>query len=686
MRRVVAVLVLAFTFLGFAATAPSAAATTPAQTAQPAADLPDLPGPDCLINVLTCVASGGPGMPGGDLLQDGLGNIDPLEGDFNPVDCAHDIVIGSPNAGPANGIDGGPETPRAGTPFGDKPTSTIYEQYGYGGLTWPSIKSDCGAEDLPGKIGETAGKATDPGGSATGSVANIGLSGLALVVGIIGATLRFAFAPDTFDIFDPVLTFAAEALGETVFEGLFWITLMATAILIAFSAHKGSFKDSAGNAGWVTMAGMIGLVAMTWPLVVAPMFDDALTSTVGGINSAVATRGGGVNALDGADGATANLHSSLLYETWCAGMVGRSSGDTAEKFCPRLFAASTFSREEVDAIKGDNTKAMELATKKNEDFNTVATELRKYDPPAGEYLDGKHNTERFWYAALGWVGLFCAAPFVFMAALLLIYALITIRIAIMVAPVIATVGGFPPLRKYLVSVFDYVVGAFATALIFGTLAAVFIGLIGAFMSPATNVHPLLSMLLLLASTVAAWKFTKPFRKVKELGNLKKRFKKVQFGWPDSADLDLGNATRTSDGGPSADPGGSGARWVDSQRVPYDTPAEARQSVSSSTTKSAIAGAAAPVMAGIATGGAATVGMVAAGAVSGVMQNRNETAHEAPSPTVRALPAGPRAAEPQPRVYDPGEVSKPVRVVNTEPTRPDNDVVYPIYVPSEEARA
>lgn len=590
------------------------------------------------------------------------------------VDCTADVTIGSPVGGPANGIDPGPENPRS-----DFPDATIYEAYGYGGLSWPSLNPEC-------ELGPDA--LHDPGRSASGTVANILLGGLALGVAVVAAVLRFAFSPSSLDVFDPVMTLAAEALGDNVFRALFWLTLALTGVMILFYSSRARFTQSARSAGWVMFAGLIGLVATLWPLTVAPVVDDALTGTLAAINTNMA--GGSSTGLTAADGAAANLHRAVLYETWCAGMVGRAGGKTADKFCPALFASSTLSREELAEIAKDPSRAEALAEQKAEAFTAVAEDLKEADPAAYEYLAGEHNTDRIWYAVLGLFAFVCAGPFMFMSGVLLLYGLIVVRVAIMLAPAAAVIGGFPKTRKYLTGLFDYVMGALVTALMFGALAAVFIAMVGGFLDPSTGMPAPMASLLLGITTIVAWRFSKPLRRVKALSKVKR--KHVTSERSDDSDPaakdEAGKPKKPSgSGGGIFTPNASPASYADT------TPAEARPSVIRSTLRGAAQGAAASLAMGLVTGGTATAAGTAAGAARGAggaavqrgMANRGSMSTSETTPVAIpahrvGLPPG-APAEQKPRVYTPGEATPNRSVRMVAPTTTDTgERVYPIYTP------
>lgn len=626
-------------------------------------------------------------------------------------DCTADVPIGTPTNGPANNIDPGPEDPRTGDPFKKDAKASLYEVYGYGGMSWVSLNPGC--EAGPDAL-------NDPGAAAAGTAANIMLGALALGVGIVAAILRFAYDPDTLNVFNPIMRLAAEALGENVFQAMFWVTLALTGLLIIARTMRARFAESAGNTGWVVFAGLIGMVAATWPLTVAPIVDNVLTSSIGTVHTQMAKATGNTD-MTPADGAAANLHHSLLYETWCSGMVGRSAGKTADEYCPRLFAASTFTREEAKRVAGDEEAAQELKEDKEEKFKEIAEELKEADPTAYEYLAGEHNTSRMMYAALGWFGFLCASPFLLVAGFLLLFALIVVRVAIMLLPLLVVVGGFPPLRRYVTGTLDYAAGAVLTALLFGVASAVFIAVIGGFMSPDSQTHPLLSMLLLGITTYAAWKVTKPLRKVRNLADVRSRLASARKGSSDHGH-DSGAAAedrRDANGtpyGPQRPSSGSGGLFAPTVAAATfaasSTPAEAQPSMFKAASSGAMRGAAATAALGAMSGGTVTAGAMAAGAARGagaaVLAGRMartpdaaEAAESAPRAhahaaqvsasgtraPIGALPSAPKSGstpggtdEPRARVYRPGESTPAEGMRLVEPQSDKGERVYPIYTP------
>lgn len=632
--------------------------------AGPAAAVPDIPLPP----ITDLPGIGVPGLPG-----------------IPTPDCTADVPITSPGTGIANNIDPGPANPRTGTPFGDNPESSIYETSGYA-FSWPSLRSGCSPTDLVG-----ADNAEDLGGSAWGAVANFMLVGISFGVAVVVLLLRYAYAPSTLEIFNPVQELAANALGSTVFMVLFGLFLVAAAVVMLFRHRDGDVRGALTHGGWVLALTVGGVAATLYPLSIGPAVDNAVTGLVAQVNSTVA-KASGNDTLSAADGVGANVVQSVLYPTWCAGMVGRFNGETADEFCPRLLAASTITRAEWAEAQGDPEKMTALKEAKQEAFLDVADDLEKADPAAYEYLNGEHNDHRTWYAALGGVGMLCATLFIGTAGVLLLYGLIVLRVAIMLFPLVAMLGVIPSARHFVTKVVDYSFGALVTAVTFGAIAAVFTAMVGAFLAPGTNIPPLVAMVLLLLTTFAAWKVTKPHRRVRavlgltpknrEPGDTKKR-------WWDE-DEPQANEPRKGKSGKGA-----------------GTAAEAsKPSIFTDAAKGAAQGAAAATVLGIMSGGTVTAAAAAAGAAKdaagSAAANRAannvaalpaaDTATAPGTPELTTAATAATATTPRPtgyesspglRVFNPGEhTDSTLRVVTPEVTE-NGDQVLNLFTPDSE---
>lgn len=474
-------------------------------------------------------------------------------------DCKPPPPFTTPADGPPAFIDSGPTlTPPSADPFAGEPkagqmgpfappVTSIYEQFGYGGLQWIDYDPGCG-------------DALVPGDSSTGTIANLFLGATTLFVAATVAFTRIAFTPASFALLDPIAAAASSAFGKGVFLPLIGVTLVALAIymLVAF-ASKGRVAASANTFVWTLALVAAALATIVYPTVIAPKVDKAATTAVATAFNTIAGAQYG-EATSVGDAVGASLTRSVLYETWCSGMVGRSSSDTARTFCPQLLAASTISRADLAAAQDDPKALAGLKAGQATKFQETADKLKEQDPGAYSYLAGHHNVDRIGYAVLGFLAWVASGGYVWIANLFLAYALIVVRGAIAVWPLVALIAIFPPLRKLAVRLISYAAGALASAVMLGFAAAIIVRATGVFISPTSSIPWPLAIVLLFLMSVAAWLATKPLRHVRHLARtLKNRAERLGSGekGQDSA-LSVASPTEALDNSAGFYRGGPGA--------------------------------------------------------------------------------------------------------------------------------
>ena len=84
-----------------------------------------------------------------------------------------------------------------------------------------------------------------------------------------------------------------------------------------------------------------------------------------------------------ADSAAANLHHSLLYQTWLSQNFGRTNNETARTYGPKLFAASAFIRTEQAKIDVDPALTNDMVAAKAGGIPQVAAELKELEAAWG---------------------------------------------------------------------------------------------------------------------------------------------------------------------------------------------------------------------------------------------------------------------------------------------------------------
>ena len=433
--------------------------------------------------------------------------------------CEGDAPLSDPTtAGVAAAIDPGPAAAdrREGDPFADEPTASVYDTYGYGGLEWVNYDLGCGPD-----------AARDPAAAGLGAIANLTLDGIELGNAALTTVSRFATDPDTLSVLEPVQRVLAEAIGRNLFLPLFVMTALGTALWLAAKARHGDVALAASGSGWVLACAAIGIASAFWWNTIVPLIDDsigavqsAVTDSLNGISGGGClpgeTRPSGGQCAAPADAMAGALHEATLYQTWKAGTFGRYDSPTADKYADDLFAASTLSWAEYEEVKGDSDARNDLLKEKQSEFDRIANAIEEEDPAAYQYLAGHKNGARLGYAAVGGIAFLVSSWFIAVANVLTVYALLVVRLVIVLLPLIVLVAGYYPARHRLTGVVNYAVAALIAALTMAPAGAAMVVFAGALLNPSTGLPAWLACLLICAAGVALWRLTKPLRAIRSL--------------------------------------------------------------------------------------------------------------------------------------------------------------------------
>lgn len=553
--------------------------------------------------------------------------------DFLYPDCTTEPIADGPGTGQANVLDPGPKKPRDGDPFAPNPKVSIYETYGYAGLEWTSVRPDC--EPGPEAI-------YDAGGVGEGAFANMQLGWLATFTAFAIRVVRFVFESNFQSILNPILNLGSEAFGRRLFFPLSAVGMALIGAMVLFRSRKGNVKEAMSDATWAVTVVFSVVVLVAWPAAIAPKVDAALTGAVSMVNTELA----GAVGLPGdtlADGAGANLHRALLYETWCAGTVGRPNGAAADEYCPKLWKASTFSRAEVAAFEDQDDRA-NAQEEKAEEYENIAQELRDEYPSAYSYLAGSKNGERIQYASVSWVGWWLSMVFILFSALLAGFSMLVVRALLFTLPLLALVGMFRPHSHYLLRAVDYAVISLRNALIFNCVTAAFLAALGGFLAPGSKLAPIWVLLIICGFAIATWCLVKGFRSF----NLQvlRRTKKEKKEKKQSRERIIKEPGTERPDRPDVQAASAPNRYAGA------TPVEARRAtegIGRAATSGAVKGALVTAAAGVATGGTVTAGAMAAGAAKGAAgaAAANAAANRSANQQADGAAAAQARREPQP---------------------------------------
>jgi hypothetical protein len=386
-----------------------------------------------------------------------------------------------------------------GDPFAANPTTTIYEQYGYAGLRWNNYDLGCGpdATRAPDAVAGTA-------------IANWMFNLPKVAVAFTSSVVAVAFDPSFFAVFDPVVSDVTQALYTNVFAAWLPLTLAATGFLLIWRARRANFASSTAAVGWALLVLIVATALFRWPVQAGSSADASMTSVLGSVSRSV---GGQPTGATGPASTAAATHEALLYNAWLAGTFGNADSATAKRYGPAIFDASALTWREARTLRDDPAAGKKIVEAKKQKFTDTAERIKSADPDAYEYLIGKRSDARVGYALLAAFGAFCALPFLFGAALLVLASFLIVRISVMIFPAVATLGVFPAMRQVVTGIFSMVAGALVNALLFGVAAAVALRGIGLLLAPGAPLPQWLAITLLLLFTGVLWVALRPVRRL-----------------------------------------------------------------------------------------------------------------------------------------------------------------------------
>ncbi len=410
-----------------------------------------------------------------------------------------------PGRGVVGFFESAPKTPPPpGDPFAPHSTTSIYEQYGYAGLRWNTYDLGCGP-DL----------ARSPDAAVGTAVANWIITLPKTAVAATGAILSAAFQPDFLGVFDPLISQVVDTLRRAVFEQWAFVVLAALGLLIVWRARNASLASTAGAIGWALLVMVLVTMVFRWPLVAGHAADETVTTTLGAVTGGLNDKAPGA-ASDAGTEATAGMHEALLYQSWLGGTFGDANSDVAKKYGPVIFDATALTWSQAAILKADPDQGKKIIDAKEKKFEDAAKQIKAEDPDAYEYLTGRRSDTRVGYAVLAGLATLCAVPFLFVAGLLVLGALIIVRFGVMLFPAFATLGLFPTMRTLVTGIGSTVAAALINAMVFGIGAAVTVLGMGVLLSPTTGAPPWLEVVLMLLLTIVMWVALRPFRRLTQM--------------------------------------------------------------------------------------------------------------------------------------------------------------------------
>lgn len=258
------------------------------------------------------------------------------------------------------------------------------------------------------------------------------------------------------DSLDGAVDGVVKELGSGIFGALAGLMILLGGVAVLLGARKGDLGKAMTNVLWifVIVAG-VG-VTMASPAKITDTADDAIMSVVdtgvGALPGSPNKDGENPSSEEKVYGAIDPINTDVLYRNWQIGQFGSADGVAAKKYGGAFFVATHLSWHEGKIVRDDPTgEGQKIIDEKERQFKDVMSNIEKEDPTAFEYIKGK-NTSRLGSTMTAILQSWLTLPFFIIGMLSVGVALLTIKIVVMLLPMILLGGLFEPSRNWMLSI------------------------------------------------------------------------------------------------------------------------------------------------------------------------------------------------------------------------------------------
>lgn len=410
-----------------------------------------------------------------------------------PWDCTTPPTPAMPDTGLPGALDPAPTpAPPKGDPWAAQPSTSIYDQYGYAGLTWSTYDLGCmgGLGDVNATLDTTIGNFFLSGGAWIASATN-------------GIHNKVANPNQYMAPLDAVVATITSRLHDAIWSPWGIASLLGVAALLLFYSMSGRLSSVVSGAAWALLVLAVLSGISQYPTRVAGFFDEAVSQSIASVNQA----GAGLTQTPGAEPTRAQgalVVDGILYKTWLRGELGDSEGPAAERWGPTLFRESAFSRSEAATATAQPDGMQKLAEQKNNDWVATAGEIKDHDPVAYANLQGK-TQGRAGAGLLAFLGVLFTAVFRLVADLFVFTGLVMLRLLVMFFPAAAVFGVIAPMASIVRRIGNIAGASIVNVVAFGAGSAVHAVIVSAILTKATSTGMgILALVLCLVVTLAAF--------------------------------------------------------------------------------------------------------------------------------------------------------------------------------------
>lgn len=409
-------------------------------------------------------------------------------------DCKDAPIAQMPGSGLPGYLDEGPKrTPAPLDPFVASPQTSVYEQYGYAGLTWHTYDLGCGGgmRDTDATIDTTVGNAFMSGSVWLTSAAN-------------GLHNKVSDPAQYMAPLDDVVATVTQRLHDSIWNPWGGAALVGVAALLLVYSASGRLSSVTSAAAWAMLVLAVVAGLAQYPTRVASFFDESVTSSIAAVNASSAGLASLSESSDPARAQGALLVDRIAYDAWVRGEFGSGDSEAARKWAPALFKASAFTWAEAAEAKQDPPAGKEIAERKAESWKSTTTQIHEQDPVAYSYIQGKAGG-RAGTGLMALLGALFTAVFRLVADVFVFAGLVMLRLLVMFFPAVAVIGVMAPMASVVRQVANMGGASVVNVVAFSVGSTIHTTVISAILSRAQDLGMgMLALVLCFVVTLAAF--------------------------------------------------------------------------------------------------------------------------------------------------------------------------------------
>lgn len=461
-----------------------------------------------------------------------------------------------------------PGSPTSGMPgwFTSRPASSLrdgvggqYSQYGVGGYGLDTYDLGC------------LGTLKHPGLAAANAMASWEFQAAASVLGAANGLREHAYDPGSmWGWSDSFLQSVTTATYRYVFTPLGGLMLAAVGLLLLWNARSGNMSQALHVAAWAILVTVAVTGIARWPVKAADGADSAASHALAAVHHWLGPGPqhlparecllGGEACKDNRDAATRSadvVTDAILYRSWLRAVLGDADSDTAVKYGPALYDATTLSWGEDDRAKQNPQLRQQVIDQKAATFTAIAQRIQTEDPAAYEHLQGLHDSDRTGAGAVALLSAVVFSVFDVSASLVILFAFGIFRVAILAFPLLGTVGILRPASGPLRRIMHMTTTAIVNVVVFGAGAGIYLSAVALIFHSALPGFAQVAVVALAG--VGFWFVLRPMRRLVHTATGRSRTEDSLLTRGARAGRDLYAARQADPAGAGGEPGQPGPR-------------------------------------------------------------------------------------------------------------------------------